>query len=260
MAVGGAAEPGALFASTARERLARDFTSPDVSYLLYEVRGGSFIASRWEKSAEPVRVGSLVKPFTALAYAEGHQFRFPVHECHGATSCWFPRGHGRIGIVRAVAVSCNSYFAALGAEAGAAEVRASARRFGLRGPELNASAEALTGKSGLWRESPDAMVRAYAMLLERRSQPGIREIVSGMAESARSGTASAIASQRLHESLLAKTGTAPCTHKEHSPGDGFAIVAWPSDSPRYVLMVRQHGVPGAQASLLAGRMLHDLEP
>jgi cell division protein FtsI/penicillin-binding protein 2 len=249
-----------LFARTAATRLARDFASPDVSYLLYEVPSDSFIASRWARSEEPVPAGSLVKPFTALAYAESHQFRFPRHECQGGSSCWLPRGHGQMGIVRAIALSCNSYFTALGAETGAAEVRAAAQRFGLRGPEMNASAEVLAGRFGLWRESPEAIVRAYALLLGRRSQPGIREIIDGMAESARIGTASGIASQQLHGRFLAKTGTAPCTHKEHSPGDGFVIVAWPSDFPRYVLLVRQHGVPGAQASLLAGRMLRELEP
>jgi hypothetical protein len=38
------------------------------------------------------------------------------------------------------------------------------------------------------------------------------------------------------------------------------MVAWPLDSPRYLLLVREHGVPGALAAKLAGRMLAALEP
>jgi hypothetical protein len=59
--------PDKVFARTAREKLARDFASPDVSYLLYEVPSDSLIAARWANSEEPVPAGSLVKPFTALA-------------------------------------------------------------------------------------------------------------------------------------------------------------------------------------------------
>ncbi len=51
------------------------------------------------KAAQPIPIGSLVKPFTALAYAETHNFRFPEHVCTGGNSCWLPKGHGTLGIV-----------------------------------------------------------------------------------------------------------------------------------------------------------------
>jgi cell division protein FtsI/penicillin-binding protein 2 len=251
---------GGLFSRTASQRLARDFSSPNISYLLYDARDDRFIAAKWSESDQPVPVGSLVKPFAALAYAESHDFHFPEHICAGGNSCWLPRGHGSLGIERAIAFSCNSYFTELASQTGGAQVTMLARRFGLNGPGNNASPEVMAGGFGVWRESPQSVVRAYAMLLGRRSQPAIREIVNGMAESAKVGTAVALTRQGLHESFLAKTGTAPCTHAEHAPGDGFVIVAWPAELPRYLLLVRQHGVPGAQASALAGRMLRSLEP
>lgn len=256
----GVPDSDALFSRTASEKLIRDFSQPGISYLLFDVRTGTFIASRWDAASEPIPIGSLVKPFTALAYAESHDFRFPEHVCGGGNSCWLPKGHGNIGIVRAVAFSCNAYFAQLASGVGGAQVTSIVQRFGLRGPGANASPEIMAGRFGVWRESPEAIVRAYAMLFGRRSQPGIRDIVDGMRESAREGTASALSRRQRHQSLLAKTATAPCTHKEHSPGDGFVLAAWPSDSPRYLLLVRQHGVPGAQASVMATRMLQDLEP
>jgi cell division protein FtsI/penicillin-binding protein 2 len=259
VALAHSADTPAMFSRTAALKLARDFSSPDISYLLYDARSDAFIASRWAETSKPIPVGSLVKPFTALAFAESHGFHFPEHVCNGGDSCWYPKGHGSLGIVRAVAVSCNAYFTELASSTGAAQVTSVAQRFGLRGPGVNASPEAMAGRFGVWRETPDALVRAYAMLLGRRLQPGTRDIVDGMALSAKGGTASGISRQPLHQSFLAKTGTAPCTHARHAPGDGFVIVAWPAENPQYVLLVRQHGVPGAQASVLAGRMLRDLE-
>lgn len=252
-------DPGddALFAATASEILSRDFTSADVSYLLLDVRSGALITSHWENSDELIPVGSLVKPFTALAYAEAHRFRFPEHTCLPGT-CWLPRGHGRLGIVQAVAVSCNSYFAQLASGVNASQVGTAARRFGLEGPGVSSNSEALIGMHGTWRESPLAIARAYAELLGRRSQPGIREIVKGMQTSAKNGTAAGV-SKGSRWTALAKTGTAPCTHKKRAPGDGFVIVAWPADAPHYLLLVREHGKPGAQAAILAGRMLRALD-
>jgi hypothetical protein len=46
---------------------------------------------------------------------------------------------------------------------------------------------------------------------------------------------------------------------QHGPGDGFVVALSPSDDPKILLMVRVHGVPGAEASKVAGRMLHSLE-
>jgi len=253
-------DSGAVFSRAAAQVLARDFASPHISYLLYDVREDRFVAERWSDRDQPVPVGSLVKPFTALAYAESHNFRFPEHICMGGNSCWLPKGHGALGIIAAISSSCNSYFAELAANTGGSQVTSVARRFGLTGPGINASPEAMAGRYGAWRETPENLVRAYAMLLGRKSQPAIQEIVQGMVESARVGTAASLAHNGIHQGFLAKTGTAPCTHTEHAPGDGFVIVAWPPDLPSYLLLVRQHGVPGAQTASLAGRMLRSLEP
>ena len=249
-----------LFARSASTLLDRKFNAPDLSYLLLDLADGKFIASRWNSPDEAVPIGSLVKPFTAAAYAETHFFRFPHYTCEGRASCWLPRGHGQLGIVGAVAQSCNSYFTQLAAEVTPVLVAKISQQFGLNGPGSNASAEDMAGKNGAWRETPMAVARAYAELLRRRSQPGASEIIAGMAGSAQSGTAQAIFHAVPGIPALAKTGTAPCTHRDHAPGDGFVVVAWPADSPRYLLLVRQHGAPGSHAAATAGRMLRELEP
>jgi cell division protein FtsI/penicillin-binding protein 2 len=248
----------ALFRRTAAQVLAREFPAKDLSYLLFDIQTMSFIANRWEDSSTRIPIGSLVKPFTAMSYAETHAFRFPEFTCD-PNACWYPRGHGRMDIVRAVGFSCNSYFIQLASQVSPASVQIVAHRFGLSGPETGASADAMAGRYGVWQESPENLVKAYSELLARRDQPGVREIVQGMALSAKEGTAVGIAKQRQKVSVLAKTGTAPCTHADHAPGDGFVLMAWPADSPKYILLVRQHSNPGAHAATIAGDMLAKLQ-
>lgn len=241
-----------------RELLARDFSSSDLSYLSIDLQTGAQISSKWSEAQEPIPIGSLVKPFLAVAYAEAHGFRFPEHKCLAGT-CWLPRGHGQTGIVRAIAISCNSYFTSLAQDVSVEQVSDVAHRFGLSGPPPNATPEGLAGQHGEWRESPAAISRAYAELLSRREQPGITQILDGMRESARNGTGAGISRGAASVAVLTKTGTAPCTHTPHAPGDGFVVAAWPADAPKYLLLLRAHGHPGAQAAASAGRLIHDME-
>jgi cell division protein FtsI/penicillin-binding protein 2 len=253
------AEPS-LFAQSAAEALSRDFPGPDVSFLLLDARTGRTLASRWDHLDSPVPLGSLVKPFTALAYGEQHDFHYPAHICRGtATGCWLPRGHGEIGLTSAIAYSCNSYFRMLTANLTAADVAPIAARFGIEPPERDAHGPVLAGIGNRWRISPPRMASAYLELIRSREQPGVRDILAGMAQSAQHGTGAAVGRALPFPAALVKTGTAPCTHSPRAPGDGFAIVLTPADQPQLLLMVRVHGVPGAQAAKTAGLMLRRIE-
>jgi cell division protein FtsI/penicillin-binding protein 2 len=249
-----------LFAQSAAETLNRDFPGPDVSFLLLDARTGHTLTSRWDHIDSSIPMGSLVKPFTALAYGEQHDFHYPAHTCRGtATGCWLPRGHGEIGLTSAIAYSCNSYFRMLTANLAAPDVAPIAARFGIEPPDRDASGTALAGIGSRWRISPPRIVRAYLELIRRREQPGVREILAGMAQSAQHGTGAAVDRVLPFPDALVKTGTAPCTHSPHAPGDGFAIVLTHADQPQFLLMVRVHGVPGAQAAKTAGLMLRRIE-
>jgi cell division protein FtsI/penicillin-binding protein 2 len=249
-----------LFAQSAAETLNRDFPSLDISFLLLDARTGRVLTSRWERMDSPIPLGSLVKPFTALAYGEQHDFHYPSHICRGtATGCWRPRGHGDIGLASAIAYSCNSYFGMLTATLAAPDVAPIAARFGIEPPDRDARGTALAGIGSGWRISPLRMARAYLELIRRREQPGVREILAGMAQSAQHGTGAAVDRALPFPDALVKTGTAPCTHSPRAPGDGFAVVLSPADQPQMLLMVRVHGVPGAQAASVAGQMLRRIE-
>jgi len=249
-----------LFAETISELLNRAFPNRDISFFLLDAHTGRVLASRWDHPDEPIPMGSLVKPFAALAYGEQHEFRYPGHTCRGTvTGCWLPRGHGDVGLSAAIAHSCNSYFRMLTANLNAADVSPIATRFGLEAPARETSGPELAGLGADWQISPLRMARAYLELVRRRRQPGVREIIDGMAESARSGTGAQVHRALPSRDTLVKTGTAPCRHSRRAPGDGFTVALAPTDQPQILLLVRVHGVTGAQAAVTAGQMLQRVE-
>jgi cell division protein FtsI/penicillin-binding protein 2 len=255
-----ATPPHTLFSQSAIRVLEREFSDNSVSYLLLEANSGVLLASRWENSGKPIPLGSLVKPFTALAYAGAHDFRYPIYECRGqASGCWQVRPHGKLDIVSAISVSCNSYFRSLAESVTSEQLLPVTSTFDLESPEANFTGPSLIGIGERWKISPVRMVRAYLELFRRRDQPGVREILAGMLQSAQRGTGAAVGRRLKHSEAYVKTGTAPCTHARHSPGDGFVVALVPAQAPEIVLMVRVHGVPGAKAAETAGRMLSRME-
>lgn len=249
-----------LFAQSAGQILNRDFPDGNISFFVMDPATGRVLASRWDDPEAPLPLGSLVKPFTALAYGEQHSFRYPAHICRGtATGCWLPRGHGNVDLSSAIAYSCNSYFRALTASMTALDVAPTARRFGLEPPTPQTAGSALAGLGNRWLISPLSMARAYLELVRRRDQPGVREILAGMAQSAEEGTGAQVDRALPFPGALVKTGTASCTHAKRASGDGFTVVMAPSDDPQVLLLVRVHGVPGAQAAKIAGQMLRHIE-
>lgn len=245
-----------LFAQSAAQLLDRQSASGEVSYLLFDARTGALLASRWNEMEKPIPLGSLVKPFTAVAYAEAHQFHYPIHFCRGAIGgCWLPRGHGQVDIASAIANSCNSYFRMLTAQMNGESMDETARRFGLDEPAPGLPGTVLAGVGKRWMISPLHMAQAYLELNRRRGQAGVREVLTGMARSARQGTAAELGRAFKQADALVKTGTAACTHQGRAPGDGFAVALVPADQPALLLMVRVHGVPGSRAAATAGRML-----
>jgi cell division protein FtsI/penicillin-binding protein 2 len=241
--------------STAR-LLEQRFPEQDLSYLLLDAQTGELIAARWENASQPVPMGSLLKLFTALAYGEAHSFHYPEYVCRGqAGGCWRPRGHGRIGLTQAVAHSCNAYFRALAAQVPAEDLSAVLTRYGVNVTDPTDSAAAKIGVGKGWKVPPLEMARAYLALTSRSGDPGTGDLAAGMLLSARLGTGSAVDSALAGNRARVKTGTAPCVHARRLPGDGYAVVLYPAESPRFLLLVQVHGVPGSKAAVTAGRMV-----
>jgi hypothetical protein len=178
-----------LFSQSAVLVLEREFSSSDISYLLFDARTGTLLSSHWEDPAKPIPLGSLVKPFTALAYGETHDNQFPSHICRGeASGCWQVQPHEKLDLVSAISVSCNSYFRALAENLTGERLIPIANRFGLDPPDPALSGPPLMGLGDRWPIAPIKMARAYLELYRRHDQPIVRDILAGMEQSARNGT------------------------------------------------------------------------
>ena len=81
-----------LYEQSVARVLAEHFRTPGLSYIAMNAETGVVFASNWTKFEEPVAVGSLVKPFLAVAAPPATEFT-----C-GPGLCWLPRGHGRIDV------------------------------------------------------------------------------------------------------------------------------------------------------------------
>lgn len=249
-----------LFGQTAQKVLDSRLPSALDSYLLLDARGGEVMAEHWPDARKPVPVGSLIKPFTAFFYAQSHG-EFPTVVCHGRSDeCWLPHGHGRIGLERGIALSCNAYFLALARAISVEDANRMLALYSLPPVNDKDKARVLAGLDDAWRVAPVMFARAYLKLI-RDSRRGTRAgedeaILRGMEESARMGTARPVASRYP---VLAKTGTSACTHTPRASADGFTVVVFPADDPRLLLLVRRHGKTGAVTAKLAGEMLRALE-
>ena len=233
----------------------RNPTALRAAWLLMDARTGQLLASQWPDADQPIPVGSLTKPFVALAYARTHA-AFPRYNCEGAaTRCWLPKGHGTLDFEQALAYSCNSYFLQLARDTLPASMKDVSRDYGLPAPPDTAMPDAWIGLTPTWRIAPTALARAYlrlATLPEAKSET--RMIRAGMVAAAARGTARALA----QEDVLAKTGTAHCIANCNGNGDGFAVALAPSKHPRLLLLVRERGTTGAMTAAFAARMLHSL--
>lgn len=219
---------------------------PGTEYILVRTSDESTIARRWNNAGAAAPLGSLVKPFVALAYGARRAFHYPEMECSG---CWLPRGHGRIGITTALAQSCNSYFVQLARLTAVEEVERVARRYGLPVPQ-DLSAESLIGRFGKWRAAPHNIAGAYSELAQRRAEPGVSMVFDALRLCAQTGTAARCAAK-----VAAKTGTAPCVHSPKMPGDGLTVALFPESAPCFVLLARTHGAPGAECARRVGPFL-----
>jgi cell division protein FtsI/penicillin-binding protein 2 len=244
---------------TAQVVLDRQFPETTLSFLILDARSGMVLAERWPDAAEPIPIGSLIKPFTAMAWAATAR-PFPEVDCHGKQdACWLPRGHGRMTLQAAITQSCNAYFLALGRDLSVGEANATLGTYGLPPVSAADKAMALAGLSPSWQVRPRALAAAYLRLESDASRNRFQPLLKGMRESAASGTARAVSAALPATAVLAKTGTAPCRHTPRAMADGFTVIFFPAEDPRLFLLVREHGVTGAVSAAVAGRMLRALE-
>jgi cell division protein FtsI/penicillin-binding protein 2 len=226
------------------------------SYLLVDAATERVLDARWQDRDRPMPIGSLIKPFTALAYANTHGFVYPTLTCRGAAdSCWLPAGHGRVGITEAIAGSCNAYFLQLARRTPPDALTMELQRFGMPVDAAVATPDAMVGFGDALRLAPSAVIHGYLEIVSRAGQPGVVPIVQGMRASTRTGTGRAAGAAIGAGDALVKTGTAPCSHSPRATSDGYTIVIYPAERPRLVLLMQAHGRTGAETAGAAGELL-----
>ena len=219
--------------------LKRNFDS-----FLISTGSGQITSRSWLDADMPVPIGSLIKPFTALAYAKQFGSPFPKVNCDGST-CWRSSGHGLLDFPHAMAVSCNTYFRRLADRLNPSEFAVVLDSFGIPATSQMLSRDARIGIGGDLGVAPTALLKAYAMLMQRQD----KDIVEGLRFAGTIGTG-----KHWKGRVLVKTGTASCKKDE---GDGFAFVAYPALNPRTLILVRNHRQTGAAT---AGKLASVLGP
>src|SRR5262249_19255810 len=206
--------------------------APRPDLLVWRLESGRVAADSGAPQG-PLPVGSLVKPFLAEAWARAHPGETPPRAtCDERSRCWRPSGHGTLGLARALAVSCNTYFARLAADVPAERLAEILREEGfvVEGPLGPSAALGLDGNADAPTIEPTALLLAYERLVRQpwaAEEEAVRgEVLAGLRESARVGTT------RAARAVLGKTGTVPSLRGLPQRTSGWALVATGSGTLR----------------------------
>lgn len=199
-----------------------------------------------------VPVGSLQKPFVAMAWARSHPGETPpVLVCDRGSGCWRPAGHGRSGLARATALSCNGYFRQLASTVPADVLEATLREagFAVSGP---VSPDGAIGAPPPGEPPvtirPSALLAAYLGLTREpwaKGETQRSQLLAGLREAASSGTAAGIGSR----GFWAKTGTVAALDGRALSTSGWALAV--DDSGWAILGLLPYGTGREAARALA---------
>lgn len=260
--------------------------NPNGAACLLDIRRGVVLAAHGPEflGGAGLPVGSLMKVFTAYALVAAGADASEVHYCPPSSpeqpateTCWYRPGHGNMSLRSALANSCNSYFRAWLAGRDPGPALALLDKLGLHtGEPPGRPRRALLGFDPAVRPRPIALAWAAASLFNGgtlyasssvstgRAQPPIRGIrtdgaalravAEGMRECALSGTGSRVQRAAGATRILVKTGTAPHWadgRADYGATDGWCLVLFPADRPRYLLLVFSPGTTGGEGAAAA---------
>ena len=187
-------------------------------------------------------VGSLQKPFVARAWAQAHpDLPSPRFTCTGGDTCWLKKGHGELGLSTALARSCNAYFRYLAEATPLPQLVDSLGGAGFAPAPANADQAIGLAAPEPLRIRPSQLLDTYRELLREPwplGEPLRREVLRGLREGARSGTAGGLGAW----GLWAKTGTVPLD-AQHTVGFALAL-----DDGGLAMLARLRPGTGAQAA------------
>jgi SpoIID/LytB domain protein len=222
-----------------------------------------------ERLREPAPPGSLLKMATLVTAVESGLVSAGTRvPCAGEARvggelvrCSHPRMRHPLRPAEAIALSCNVWFATIGARVSRSRLDATLTALGLpptpRGAPMPLSATGVRAAPS----PPLSWVEALRRLLEEPgpvslTPSGRMLLLEGLRGAALYGSASAFSERGLD--ALAKTGTAD----QHSGGTlGVVIAAWPSARPTRAIVLLGAGIAGRDAAeLAAGRVASTAAP
>ncbi len=218
---------------------------------IWSLTRGEVVPEHGALRASPV--GSIQKLWVAKAWGQAHSdslAKTPRFACVPGSGCWDKAGHGEIGLRRATAISCNSFFLALAREVPRdllGEVFHEAG-FEVRGPLVPERAIGLASAGGAVAITPAALLRAFHLLLTTPwlVRDDVRhELIDGLRDAGENGTALAVPVQ----GLLVKTGTVESLDGKPLSTSGWAVVADPSFETIRLALLRD-GTGSAAAARL----------
>lgn len=256
---------------------ARLFSGRETAALILSLDTGAIVACFQNDSffGKPRPMGSLVKPFTAMAFAAGHEgntppefFCPPGNRQESMEDCWYPPGHGSVDLEHALAHSCNRYFFSLAQETARTDFFSLLVRFGWIEEEQakeflslseRESLSLMTGFSLRLQTEPIRTAYAFASLYNggrlfsadsAGEDPGrnyrlvnpdpavLARIRRGMFLCAQEGTARLLG--RKEENMYAKTGTISRKPGSHNPAhlEGWCLGLHPDTGQRVLVMTR----------------------
>ncbi len=235
-------------------------TTASGAWAIVDWQTGAVVAAEQPaRLRQPVEPGSFLKVATlAAAFATGLASSDTRVPCAGEATvkgelirCSHPRLRHPVRPAEALAVSCNVWFATIGARLPRARLDGVLAALGL--PPTPARAPMPLVATGL-RAAPSpplAWVTALSRLLRQPSAVPLSlearaTLVEGLRGAALYGTASAFSERGLD--VLAKTGTAT----QRAGGTlGVVVAAWPPSAPTRAMVLLAAGVAGKDAADLA---------
>jgi stage II sporulation protein D len=197
--------------------------------------------------------GSAIKPFVLAVLIQGAALppKFEVM-CDRRVNaggrrldCSHPEMPAAINASDALVISCNRFFASLGAQVSPRTIANGLRSYGFTVTEGTPGDQLALGEAGV-RITPLGLARAYARLAKTRSDPRFAPVWTGLTGAVEAGTAQLAAIPGL--AVAGKTGTT-ATHA------WFAALA-PAENPQAAVVVfTQHGRGGGTAAPIAARIL-----
>lgn len=209
-------------------------------------------------SAAPLAVGSLQKPFVAKAWAAAHPAApTPRFRCGPRSACWFPSGHGEVGLTRALTVSCNAYFRNLAKDTPSSVLESTFNAEGFSSMPLSPDlAIGLAGPDGALQIRPGELLDAYERLVREPwtvGEPVRAQVLAGLREAALKGTAGALGQR----GWWAKTGTVPSLDGDPTRTAGLLVAV---DDAGWAILARLEPGTGRQAAAALAPVLARLRP